>query len=138
MAHICIGILIYLFWSQCASKDIHYSNHRVAFMLDSYWSICIIIPVTGSWDIESTLCLLHQEAVNYEFKVFILEGEPLQHLIAYFVSQILCFIVLIHHLRYMLLQDMLNFLLSLILQLPVECNFWSQIAHYFQYLIYQK
>ena len=57
--------------SQWASEDIHDANEGRCIPFDSYGTIDFIIPKTWTWNIESTISLLHDDAISNKFEVFI-------------------------------------------------------------------
>jgi len=66
--------------SECTSKDVYdaYKWGSIPFNSDS--AIDFVIPKARSWYIESTISFLHDDAICYEFKVFVDGGDVLQDL----------------------------------------------------------
>jgi hypothetical protein len=56
-------------WSKRTSEDIDDANERRCVPLDSDSAIDFIIPEAGAGDVESAVCLLHDDAIGDELEV---------------------------------------------------------------------
>ncbi len=63
--------------SERTSKDIDDADERRSIPFDGDCAIDFVIPKAWSWDIESTISLLHDDAISYELKVFVDCGDIL-------------------------------------------------------------
>jgi hypothetical protein len=66
--------------SQGAAEDVDDADERGGVPLDGDCSIDFIIPEAGSRDVESAVCLLHDDAVGDELEVAIDVGDALEDL----------------------------------------------------------
>jgi len=66
--------------SERTSKDVYDAYKGWSIPFDSDCSIDLVIPKAWSGNIESTISLLHDNAICYEFKVFVDSGDVLKNL----------------------------------------------------------
>ncbi len=76
-----MGLKIYRFVvSQSASEDIDDADERGGVPLDGDSAVDFIVPEARSWNIESAVCFLHDDAIGDEFEVFIDGSDVLEDL----------------------------------------------------------
>jgi hypothetical protein len=63
--------------SECASEDVYNAYKWGGIPFDSDCAIDFVVPKAWSGDIESTISFLHDDAICYEFKVFVDGGDVL-------------------------------------------------------------
>lgn len=66
--------------SECASEDIDDADKRGSIPFDSDCSIDFVVPETRAWNVESTVGLLHNDAICNEFEVLIDWCDVLENL----------------------------------------------------------
>ena len=66
--------------SQGTSEDIDDADEWGRIPLDSHSSIDFVVPEAGPGDVESAVCLLHDDAVGDELEIAIGVGDALEDL----------------------------------------------------------